>query len=499
MEFERALFRIHQRTLNSETVRKGRILLERILPPALAALALGLAGLHGSYVGQAHCLPDAFRRAGFWNATSGQAYLPEDVLLYLTLVEGEDLLSGLTLRMPEATPPASASLTGARNLSLMDVPAGRASVQSVDPAKIFGTYRFALDRELVQMKKSVFSSHNFETLNISLPESCLAQSWLLADALRFFDLYDGIVINELAYGLRSHGFLERLENGEDVEAWAWTSSQVESASPLEGRSLAESSIRKVLILFSSITSFLLISAVTGFFIRVAVNGSAVLMFPMAMAAQSFGANSGRLSMHVLSRSFPWIGIHVEVLRRGARPLWPLFRSHLFFLFVQSFSYLSCNLAWRFILYRKSSPEGFEERIFSLCSMIELFNLIFVRSTASAELYPKVAAACMVYLHFYIYTAFYPFHGLAFATCAGASIYAMMYCLNHFEEPALRADPFSNNTPTNAHPRALYLPILSPSWTIESAPLWTMFYPPEPSSSYTEDAMRHIQSEEYLMP
>ena len=34
------------------------------------------------------------------------------------------------------------------------------------------------------------------------------------------------------------------------------------------------------------------------------------------------------------------------------------------------AYLSCNLAWRFLVYRKSSPEGFEENIFSLCSMIE---------------------------------------------------------------------------------------------------------------------------------
>ena len=59
------------------------------------------------------------------------------------------------------------------------------------------------------------------------------------------------------------------------------------------------------------------------------------------------------------------------------------------------AYLSCNLAWRFLVYRKSSPEGFEENIFSLCSLVELFNLIFVRSVQSASLYPKVVTASLV--------------------------------------------------------------------------------------------------------
>merc|ERR1719183_2835422 len=125
------------------------------------------------------------------------------------------------------------------------------------------------------------------------------------------------------------------------------------------------------------------------------------MFPLAIFAQNYG-NAGRMSIGVLVRSFPWIGVYVEVLRRAGRPLWPLFKSHLIFLFLQSFAYLSCNLAWRFILYRKSSPEGFEERVFSFCSILELFNLIFVRSTSSTAVFPKVAFASMVYLHFYIF-------------------------------------------------------------------------------------------------
>ncbi|CAE8739511.1 unnamed protein product, partial [Polarella glacialis] len=399
MEFERALFRIHQRTLYSDSVRKVRLSLEGLLPPILGALIVCLAVLHTEYVGQARCLPGALRRAGLWNATSDSAWLPDDVLLYLTLVEGDEL-SDLTLRMgsgPEPTDKTSAWTSPAGGVVVAAEknatgPSWRGAQAYVDPARVIGSYRFALDREMVVMKQSVLEKHGFQVHNVSISESCLDKSRFLFYALPLFEGWDGIVINELAYSLRTRGYLERLEDGKEVETWSWSAEQVDGPSPVEGRSIMVSFFRKVAILTRAGIAFILISAVTGFFIRVAVNGSAVLMFPIAMASNSFGSSSERMSLNVLQRSFPWVGVHVEVLRRGGRPLWPLFRSHLAFLFIQSFAYLSCNLAWRFMLYRKSSPEGFEERIFSLCSVIELFNLIFVRSSASAAIYPRLMAA-----------------------------------------------------------------------------------------------------------
>merc|ERR1719203_2738313 len=106
---------------------------------------------------------------------------------------------------------------------------------------------------------------------------------------------------------------------------------------------------------------------------------------------------------------------------------------------------------------------------------------------------------MIYFHYYIFCSLYPFHTLALAVCGVSCVYVMVLCLNHFEEPALRADPFSYTTPTAVHPRALYMPQLSPSWSIESVPLWTMFYPPEPPDAYRPEDMRQIAAEEYQMP
>mmetsp|Transcript_97013 Transcript_97013/g.182432 ORF Transcript_97013/g.182432 Transcript_97013/m.182432 type:complete len:522 (+) Transcript_97013:148-1713(+) len=521
MEFERALFRIHQRTLLSDGVRKVRLQLERWLPWVIFVTALCLVFLHSNYVGKARCLPAAMRRVGLWNASAFGPALENDVLLFLTVVEqsldGGDDEMDISLQMSSpvdedsrvTSSPATGTVVSGSGVGIeaeTAVAMKQAAEEALSlpplssapsPERVIVTYRFALDRELVFMRPSLLEKHKFKVQNVTISDRCLAQPRLLREALRLFDAFDGIVINELAYTLRSRGYLERVDGDAKVESWTWSQEQVENASPKNGRSIFAALHRKVFILTKSIITFFLISAITGFFIRVAVNGSAVLMFPLALLSQNFG--SGRMSMGVLIRSFPWIGVHVEVLRRVGRPLTAYFRSQFIFLFIQSFAYLSCNLAWRFILYRQSTPDGFEERIFSWCSVIELFSLIFVRSTSSTLVFPKLSTGCMVYLHFYVFCSLYPFHLLAYSVCTTTCGYIMIYCLNHFEEHALRADPFAYTTPTAAHPRSSYMPQLSPSWTTEAAPLWTMFYPPEHPDVYPEEAMRAISNEEYMMP
>lgn len=522
MEFERALFRIHQRGLLSEPFRQVRLYLERVLPWAFGLLVISLALLHATYVGKARCLPLALQRAGRWNETAGAPLFADDEILYLRVDEGDEL-SGLTLRMTVTTtalgdfPPAvdgwprrltsddvdedaiqeAASTTADVEMEAAGAePAEAQEAQGREDRGPLLRYRFALDREIVLMKPEVFEKHGFRQRNVTLSESCLAPAGLVSGLFRAFDAYDGIVINELAYTLRSGGYLQRVDGAGEVEAWLWSSEQVLGA---ERRSLLEALWAKVMLLLRCVLTYALVSAMTGFFIRVAVNGSAVLMFLIAIASQSVGAPSSAVHMRLLTRSFPWIGVHVELLRSAGRPVWPLLRSHLAFLLLQSVAYMSCNLAWRFVLYRKSWPKDFEEEVFSLCSLIELFNLIFVRSTRSVAVFPKLASACVVYLHFYIFSSLYPFHSLALTSCMAACVYLMVYCLNHFEEPALRGDPFDHTTPTAAHPRAVYAPQLSPSWALESAPLWTMFYCPEPPSAFPAQAMRAISDEEYLTP
>lgn len=427
--------------------------------------------------------------------------------MLLAVTSGDELLDGgVTLHMDEVqetVPRASAEAVLAKSDNSSLAASKVFADITPDPKSVVVAYKFGSDRELVMLNADVFRQHQFRAVNVTVSESCIAPFSLASVVVRFFDGLDTIIINELAHTFRSRGFLERLEDfglGAHVtESWVWSKEQVDVSAPAGGSPLLDALAYKMQVMLKACVTFMMVSSITGFFIRVAVNGSAVLMFLIASCGQTCGIRLARVSPRVLTRSFPWIGVHVEVLRRAGRDPGPLFRSHLSFLFFQSFAYLSCNLAWRFIFYRKSSPQDFEEEIFSTCLVLELFNLIFCRTVNSARVFPKLATGSMVFLHFYIFCSLYPLHRGALTVCALTCVYVMVYCVNHFEEPALRADPFAHTTPTAAHPRALYLPQLSPSWTIESAPLWTMFFVPEPPSAYPEEAMRHISAEEYLMP
>lgn len=503
MEFERSIFRIHQRTLACEPLRRLRVRGEQVLPWITGFLVLWLYTLHVNYVGQHPCLAPALRRAGLWNSSSGVTKVPVDLTLKIVLTDGVSFSDeGFSLQQePGAGRGAhEGGIAGGRvevvneNVT-MDLPAD--APFDVDTA--VASYMFAFDREILAMRETLLDIHNFPVRNVTIPLECVASSSIMRTALRVFDWWDNIIINEIAYTFRSRGHVQRQNpgTGSPMESWGWTQEQVEETSPEVPRNLVVALLRKLVLVFNASFSFMLVSAITGLFIRLAVNGSAALMFPMAMIMHRFGTS--HVDGAILVRSFPWIGVYVEVLRRANKPLFPLFLAHLAFLGIMSFAYLACNLAWRVIIYQKSMPQDFEEQLFSLCSALELFNLIFVRSMKSASLFPRLACAAVVYTHYYIFASLYPFHSLALVTTASFLFYVMFFCLNNYEEPSLLADPFSPTTPTYAHPRALYMPQLSPSWTVESAPLWTMFYPPDPPQEYNTEAMRSITAEEHGVP
>ncbi|CAK0845408.1 unnamed protein product, partial [Prorocentrum cordatum] len=455
---------------------------------------LGLAAC-GEYVGHARCLPEALRHAGLWNATSGAAELAEDALLGLFLVDGDAVLG---LRMRSGPPPGVENATAAAGTAAQ---AGARGGVWVDADSTVSWYKFAFDREVILLRPKVFETHSFSMYNVTVSERCLVPSPLLGEAFRLFGGYDTIVINELAYTFRSRGYLKRADplGGGDIESWAWSEEQVEDdGGPAESRSVAAALARKLALVGKASLAFLL-----------RVRHHRLLHPHRRQRLRGHHVPGGHGRPRAGNRSWPRAARGADAqlpVDRGARggaaagwaphvaavPGAPRLPAPA----VVRLPVLQLGWgAWKFILYRKSSPDGFEERVFSFCCALELFNLIFVRTASSARVFPRLAWACMVYFHFYM-PRLYPFHWMALATCATTMTYVMVYCVNNFEEPALRGDPFDHSTPTAVHPRALYVPQLSPSWALEAAPLWTMFYPPEPPSSFPPEAMRYI-SEAFL--
>jgi len=503
MELERALFRIHQRSIESEELGALRLRVGRVLPAAFVVLACCLVCAHGRYVGRSRCLPEALRRAGLWNSTSDTPTLPEESLgeasigaVDKKLVEkwaenrpggGEDAVAAiLEGRPPDTSAAIPAPLPGATK----------------GQEKTLASYTFVFDRELLGFQPHLLKSHSFKVHNVTLTEACLDGGTSGLDLgvgyaiAHLFEGFDGFVVNELACTFRSRGYLVRLvgADGSKGDLWAWGAEEAEGTG---GFGLAELS-RKLVLLAKSCVSFALLSATTGSFIRVAVNASAVLLFAMAAAFPQMATAQGGCvpSVRMLMRVFPWIGVHIGILRGAGRPLGPLLKARLAFLMVQTVMYLCCSLMWRVACWRLT-PEGYTDQVFGLYSAVELFNMVFVRTPESAAVFPKLAGACLVYLHFYNLSSLFPCHWLVLTTCSVACLWAAIYCVNAFEALALSGDPFIPATPTVAHPRGVYAPQLSPAWTLEAAPLWTMFWPVDPPTAFPPDAMRHISDQEYL--
>lgn len=494
MEFERALFRIHQRALESERSRLWRLRAETVLPWAFAAIAGCWFGCHQRYVGKARCLPEALARAGLWAAPAGGAAgapaLPDDVLLGIAVAD--DGMAAAPVKSRSASVRAALEALPPEG----DPPPSAAAPQS----EVLASYTFALDKEVLRLNQEVFRSHAFKVHNLTLPASCLRGSGLLGSWIAAFEGYDFLMVNELTTAFPMQGYLRRSGGGaaDGPGSFGWARSQAEAASPPGWRSSRRLAWKAVALL-RALLACAVLSAVTGLFIRVAVNMSAVLLFVVAASAQQ--ASSATCcgthvpSIALLVRSFPWIGVYVNMLNGAGRPIWPLLRAHAVFVLMQSLIYVFCSFAWMTVYWR-FLPEDYMDQVFGLFSSIELFNLTFVRSEGSAGAFPKLALASAAYLHFYLLCFLWPCRWLALWTCSVACAWAAVYCLNNFEEPALRGGHFAPSTPTAAHPRALYIPQLSPSWTTEVAPLWTMFWPPEPARFFPQGAMRSISDQEY---
>eukprot|EP00927_Polykrikos_kofoidii_P003751 TRINITY_DN11513_c0_g4_i1.p1 TRINITY_DN11513_c0_g4~~TRINITY_DN11513_c0_g4_i1.p1 ORF type:complete len:476 (+),score=37.91 TRINITY_DN11513_c0_g4_i1:144-1571(+) len=473
MEFERSLFRVYQHMLLCRPLQTASYRAERLFPWLFCVVAGAFVWMHGTYTGRACCLDPLLRHTVLWNATGQNWDVSDDTSLSIQVVEDEAVLA---------------------------------------------FYRFVVDPEILMLRPGLSQTHGFEAINVSLPLSCLAPSEPLRIALRHLDgALNAVVATELAYTLHGRGILAsvapppsapdrvreeaRVIDDEDVRSrgirrvLAWSADRVTPSGFLATLSY------KIFVLARSVIACFLLSSGTGLFLRTAVSCSAALIFVISTTRDTL-TNAPRFLRRTrawsLVRSFPWVGLHSEVLSHNGRSPQPLYKARVSFLVLQAFIYISCTVSWHILLFRPTTPEDFTEGVFNIYFLVEFFNLIFVRTPQAVVFFPKLVTGCVIMLHFYTYYELCPFYGLALSVCSVAVAWAMVFSINHFEAPARHADPFSLMTPTAAHPRSAYLLQLSSTWALEGAPLWTMFFPPSFPESLPAAATRHLADEELGM-
>lgn len=234
MEYERALFRVHDRTLESLKVNEPcfpQRCGDRVTPvrvcAAIEVLLLSFAGLcllllavaHGSFVG---------------------ANAPSCVLEQLNFLQGRD-----SDAWAEAHPPGSTNLTapgfellGKNTILALKIDEHGAStksfLQAADAAaeahprhavnntwtsQFVPDYRFSATPALLALTDHFVKAHDVEVLNVTVASSCFTRGDGNREAVVGLLGYDTIIINQLLTALESTGGL--LENSQTSENWYW--------------------------------------------------------------------------------------------------------------------------------------------------------------------------------------------------------------------------------------------------------------------------------------
>jgi hypothetical protein len=441
MEFERAIFRVYERCMDSmreDVDDRGNVnmkscqFLEFVAVAITAFLFLALCTLHANFVGSAGCLPDMLALA----ATNTSVFNASQVdhVLYITIdpefvtqsqvVDSSD--AGMFLR---GRNPGNVVGIGPHRIGALEsVSAVQSNASSSTPSSAATLsrpkepqydYKFAFNSALLVLPYAELVEHNFKTLNVSLGAQCFGNSMLRS--LVPFGGVDTIIVNDLMNTLHSPGTV--LTAGGDY--FQWSSYDLKHYS-----NPAEWVTFKVSVLFYSVGAFFFLSTITALLVRVLISSGIVLVFPIFWLLEYLGFHG--INLRIISISYPWIGLPLEVIRSRNQSTAPFLIGHFSRVLVFYFLYQFTQLAFAIFFYRRDSPGQQELWIFAVMMVLDYYSMIYVRAKASIQIFPRASVALFLVYHFYYFSYPSGFHVLALSVMFFALVSLMVHCLRVYE-------------------------------------------------------------------
>jgi len=235
-------------------------------------------------------------------------------------------------------------------------------------------------------------------------------------------------------------------------------------------------------------SFMFLSTTTALIVRILIGSGVVLLFPVFWILHLFGVQI--INTRILSLSYPWIGVPMEMLRARNQSTLPFIMSHIFRVIIYYVMYEACQMSFSSWFYDEARPGQRELWIFSIMMLWEYYSMIYVRSSHSIQLFPRASLSIFLLYHFYIYSHPYGFSLLALLVMFLYLTSLMIYCVRKYE-----VDAFFRGLVNIDQPRMIYNQIPWPSWTVALAPDYTLFLPlTQRTSSVYQQAVPGINGE-----
>jgi len=170
-------------------------------------------------------------------------------------------------------------------------------------------------------------------------------------------------------------------------------------------------------------------------------------------------------------SYPWIGVPLEILRARNQSATPFIIAHLSKVFVYYFLYQATQVVFAQYFYNQNQPGQAYLWIFVIMMMWEYYSMIYVRSAASIQLFPRASLGLFLIFHFYYFSYPSGFHVLALVVLFFSLLCLMIHCIRMFEIKA-----FDRGLISLDQPRMMYNALPWPSWGAALSPDYTLMMP-----------------------
>lgn len=536
MEFEKAVFRIYERTVEGfagpnhrdDSGAKYCKLLEFVVLSFAVFYLAELVFIHHTFVGQAGCLPELLQDTPL--AINSSFVLPKDQILQLNLEESlrdarQPIFAGQYVD-PEGESdevlfmralPFDVFSMGKRWLSSHGHKNKKKKehttsnhTEGTDKWTNYTDFVFTRDLGLALLPPSMQHPHDFVVHEIDIHSHKCFGSDLMQLALPS-DGIDVVTMNLITFTFRESGTV-KISPGSDYRK---IKSDYFSRFPNFGLWL----INRVVILIRSLFSFIFVSTSTSLMIRVLVSSGVVILFPLFWlfmvhnfstcilvlilfilltllfhaCIQMIGGNSNLLHPRIIALSYPWIGVPMEVISRTGVSVYPFVLAHFVRLLVYYFMFQATQLFISLIFYDDDVPGMVNMWLFAIMMTAEYFSMVYVRSVQSIQVFPRATLALFLLYHFYIYVHPTGFHLMALWVFFLFELVLMMFCISQYEVPAYVCGEVSEECPryglklyvrylmhtlthANLFISALHNSLPWPTWTMALAPDYSLFLP-----------------------
>eukprot|EP01041_Mallomonas_annulata_P007897 gene7897-16167_t len=330
MEYERALYRVYERCLeglrdddaeNSDIGSKTCRLCEYLTLSSALFFLFSLITLHISFVGRSGCLPALLQHQIMIRNHSGIFHLRDDEILQLNVKSllpfGYDDTGANSLFADDTNSERRnrhlRNLFNSNNTNQLKIENNNnntiSSISKNNSTSKFD-FEFAYDYSVLTLPIHLRESHNFQTMNTTIGGKFCFGSQIIQSLIPFGGI-DNIIVNLIMYTVNKPGVLKSAAG----DIYTWTYDDLKPYS-----NISEWLFNKFSILLSSALAFMMLSCVTALMVRVMISSGVVLLFPLFWIAQGFGMQP--LNMRIISLSYPWLGVPIELLTLSNQPFKP---------------------------------------------------------------------------------------------------------------------------------------------------------------------------------